>query len=419
MTDQTITKITVTDFMGIEGTIELFPTGSLQIIAGPNGSGKSSFIHALEECFDPQGTRLIPNPVNNKADRAKVEILLTDGRIVREYPKDGPGVLSAYALDGAKYPSGKEFVADITGGVLFDPNDFVKLSDKEQRQMLLSKVTLPFDLAEIDAKRKGFFDSRTDKTREVKRLAAQLAGAAPADATVPTEEVSAAGLVAELDQIREHNAHVDGLFSVAADAAVARRLVEEQGRELAAALDKARADHKLAVAAEKAADQELAAAERKSPDAVTEQLANIDTVNGKVRAQAARAALAAELADRTTEEAALNASMADIDKTKADGLAAADFPAGLSLGDDSILFDGVPFKQLNTARQDSIAFDLATSGNPALKIVVMKSGNDLDEVSLAAVRKLAGERGYFVVMERITGDAESVGFSVQIPAVSA
>lgn len=102
MTEQKITSISVTDFMGIEGTIELHPTGSLQIIAGPNGSGKSSFISALEECFDPQGTRLIPNPVNNKATRARVEILLTDGRIVREYPKNGPGVLSAYALDGAK-----------------------------------------------------------------------------------------------------------------------------------------------------------------------------------------------------------------------------------------------------------------------------------------------------------------------------
>ncbi|TFC92073.1 MULTISPECIES: hypothetical protein [Cryobacterium] len=415
MTQQNIEKITVTDFMGIEGTIELFPTGSLQIIAGPNGSGKSSFIHALEECFDPQGTRLIPNPVNNKANRARVEILLTDGRIVREYPKDGPGVLSAYALDGAKYPSGKEFVADITGGVLFDPNDFVKLSDKEQRQMLLSKVTLPFDLAEIDAKRKGFFDSRTDVTRKKGEAAARLKGAAPADATVPTEEVSAGALVKELDAIREHNAEVDQKAAACAAAADSLAEITERGKELAAALAQAKADYKTA--ADLAADLADAAeaAKRKSPDAVTEQLASIDETNAKVRAQAARAAIAAELADRTAEEAALNASMADIDKTKADGLAAADFPAGLSLGDDSILFDGVPFKQLNTARQDSIAFDLATSGDPKLKIVVMKSGNDLDDVSLAEVRKLAEERGYFVVMERISGTSESVGFSVQIP----
>lgn len=418
MTEQSITKITVTDFMGIEGTIELFPSGHLQVIAGPNGSGKSSFMHAVEECFDPAGTRLIPNPVNNKAKRARVEILLTDGRIVREYPKDGPGTLTAYALDGAKYPSGKEFVADITGGVLFDPNDFVKLSDKEQRQMLLSKVTLPFDLTEIDAKRKGFFDGRTDKTREVKRLTAQLDGCAPADATVPDAEVSAAELYAEMDAIRKHNVEVERLASAHAAATNARIAADQAGRDAAAALDKARADHKAAAAAEKIA-ADAATGEVKSPDTVAAQLSSIDETNVKVRAQLTRAALAAELDDRTAEEMALTASIADIDKVKADGLAAADFPAGLSVSDDAIMFGDVTFKQLNTARQDSIAFDLATSGNPDLKIVVMKSGNDLDDVSLAAVQKLADERGYFVLMERYRGDAEGVGFRIELPEASA
>ncbi|TFD58082.1 hypothetical protein E3T43_07495 [Cryobacterium sp. Hh7] len=419
MTSQKIEKITVTDFMGIEGTVEMFPTGQLQVIAGPNGSGKSSFMAAVEECFDPAGTRLIPNPVNNKATRAKVEILLTDGRIVRDYPKDGPGTLTAYALDGAKYPSGKEFVAGITGGLLFDPQDFVKLSDKEQRQTLLSKVTLPFNLAEIDAKRKGFFDGRTDKTREVKRLAAQLDGCAPADASVPDAEVSAASLYAEMDAIREHNNEVERLDGAHTAATNARIAADQAGRDAAAALDKARADLTASIAAEKIAADAANAGEAKSPDAVAAQLSSIDETNVKVRAQLTRAALAAELDDRTAEEAALTASITAIDKVKADGLAAADFPAGLSVSDDGIMFGDVTFKQLNTARQDSIAFDLATSGNPALKIVVMKSGNDLDDVSLAAVQKLADKRGYFVLMERYRGDADGVGFRIQTPAVSA
>ncbi|MDJ0337424.1 hypothetical protein [Cryobacterium sp. PH31-O1] len=419
MTSQKITKITVTDFMGIEGTVEMFPTGQLQVIAGPNGSGKSSFMAAVEECFDPAGTRLIPNPVNNKATRAKVEILLTDGRIVRDYPKDGPGTLTAYALDGAKYPSGKEFVANITGGLLFDPKDFVKLSDKEQRQTLLSKVTLPFDLAEIDAKRKGFFDGRTDKTREVKRLAAQLDGCAPADASVPDAEVSAASLYAEMDAIREHNVEVDRRKDTAERACIARIDLDERGKALAAELDAVRAERSAMLATEREAIAACNSIAPQSPGAVAAQLASIDETNVKVRAQLTRAALAAELDDRTAEEAAMTASIAAIDKVKAGGLAAADFPAGLSVSDDAIMFGNVTFKQLNTARQDSIAFDLATSGNPDLKIVVMKSGNDLDDVSLAAVQKLADERGYFVLMERYRGDADGVGFRIQTPAVSA
>lgn len=418
MTDQTIQKITVTDFMGIEGTIELYPTGSLQIIAGPNGSGKSSFIHALEECFDPQGTKAIPNPVNNNASRARVEILLTDARMVRDYPKDGPGILSVYALDGAKYASPKEFVASITGGVLFDPLDFVKLADKDQRQTLLSKVTLPFDLVEIDAKRKGFFEARTDVSRDVKRLTAQLSGFPPADPTVPIEEVSAAALVAQLDEIRAHGNLIDGRRDAAKAAKNVRVEVEARGKNLASQLEQARAAHEVAVEIEKAAEDALSGLSYMDDGPITAQLATIDDTNAKVRAQAARAAVADELELVTVGEIALTADIKRIDKTKADGLAAAAFPAGLSISDDGITFDGVPFKQLNTARQDSIAFDLATSGNPKLKVVVMKSGNDLDDVSLEAIRRLADERGYFVVMERISGTPGSVGFSIQIPEAS-
>ena len=419
MTEQTIKKITVTDFMGIGGTIELAPDGALVQIAGPNGSGKSSLIHAIQECIDPQGTRIIPKPIHEGANEARVEIETTEARIVRVWKKDDAGVLTAYALDGAKYPSGKAFVAEITGGILFDPDEFVRLSEKEQRDQLLAKVTLPFDLEEITAKRKGFFDGRTDKTREVKRLAAQLAGCAAEDASVPAAEVDIAALYAERDAIREHNADAERIHGEALAAEIARVAAEERGKALAIQLDEARAEHKALVAAERAAIAAAATIVVKLDDAVTDQISNVDAVNVKVRAQAARAAIAAELKTRTTEEAALNAALADIDKVKADGLAAADFPAGLSLDDTGIVHNGIPFRQLNSALQDTIALDLVTSDNPSLKVVVMKNGDRLDDDRLEGYRALAVARRFMVFMERDRGDSREVGFVVKDSAVSA
>lgn len=418
---QTVTEIQVTDFMGIDGTITLLPSGNLLTVMGPNGAGKSSFIHALEECFDPQGVKGIAHPIHDGKDEARVKITTTQAIIERVWKKNGPGLLTAKALDGAAVDGGaKKFLATITGGMLFDPDDFLRLEEKDQRALLLSKVTLPFNLDDVDAKRAGFYTTRTDVSRKVKELTAQLKGCDPLDESLPPEQVASADLYAEKDAIREHNAEVERLASAHAAATNARIAADQAGRDAAAALDRARANHKAAAVAEKTAADAAAGTSVKTTDAVDAQLASIDETNTRVRAQIARALIATALAKSAAEETALNASMAAIDKQKADALAAADFPAGLSLNGDVIMYGDLVFRDCNKGTRDTIALDLATAANPALKIVVMKSGNDLDDASMAYVQKLVDERKYFVIMERIHGGGnQSIGFSLQTPAVTA
>jgi energy-coupling factor transporter ATP-binding protein EcfA2 len=410
---QEITKVTVTDFMGIGGTIELVPAGALQLIAGPNGSGKSSLIHAMEEVFDPKGVRFIPKPIHDGATEARVEIETTVAKLVRVWKKDGPGELSAYALDGAKYPSGKEFVVDATGGALFDPDDFVKLDEKKQRDQLLARVDLPFDLDEIDAKRKGFFDARTDVTRDMKALTAQLAGSANADATVPDAEVSAAAILAEHERARAHNASVDQLVQAAAGAEDERVRAEATVARLTDELDAARTYLVRAQDSEVEVYAKVKAAVLVDTDEITERLSSVEATNAKVRAQAARRTIAAKLAGVQAFEAELTAKIDAIDAQKTAGLKAAKFPVdGLGIDDVGIVYNGIPFKQVNSAVQDTIAFDLATSGTPDLRVVVMKSGDRLDSARLDGIRKIAEARNYLVFMERDRDESRQIGFTI-------
>ena len=420
---QKITKIEVTDFMAIQGTVTLLPSGNLLTVMGPNGAGKSSFIHALEECFDPQGTqglKGITRPINDQATEARVKVTTTQAVIERVWKKNGPGLLTAKALDGATISGGaKAFVSEITGGLLFDPDDFLQLDEKAQRAQLLSKVDLPFDLDKINEKHAGFKTSRTDVTRDVKRLTAQLDGYAPDDQTLPAEELSAAALVKELDEVREHNQRFDGLAAAQESTTAAVAAALAKGKALQEALAEAKVEYGAAQAAEAAAKAEAATATRKDAEPISEKLASIDGINAKVRAQAARVALTAERDDRQAAEDDLNAKMTAIDVQKAEGLAAAKFPAGLSLDGDVIMHGGLVFRNRNKGLRDIIALDLATAGDPALKIVVMKSGNDLDETSMAYVQKLIDERGYFVIMERINGGgSDTLGFSIETPAMT-
>jgi energy-coupling factor transporter ATP-binding protein EcfA2 len=412
---QNITSLTVRGYKGIPGEITLKPEGkSLLVLAGANGAGKSSFIDAIAEIFDPKGTRITSRPINSGATEAEAEVVTTEARIVRKWKDNGPGTLAAYALDGAKYPSGKDFIVKATGGALFDPQEFVNLDEKKQRDQLLARVELPFNLDEITAKRKGFFDARTDVGRDVTRLEAQLKGYAPADPSIPVEEVSAAAILAEHEEARAYNSflaqQVNAIASVQGEiesaSANVTRLIDE--------LDAARTSLSRAHETEAALKAKFAKlAGRIDTDAITARLATVEETNAKVRQQAHRAAVAAELADKTAERDALTAKLEAIDKAKVDGLAAAKFPVGgLSVDENGITFGGIPFKQVNTAKKTAIAFDLATLPQPDLRLIVIKDGDSLDADTLAGIEQIATARGYIVLVERDRDESREIGFTI-------
>lgn len=401
MTAQKITSLKVRDYKGVRGEVTVFPEGKhLVVIAGPNGAGKSSYIDGVAEVFDPKGTRLTSKPIHEGAATAEVEVTTTEARLVRKWTKEDAGQLTAYALDGAKYPSGKDFVVQATGGAIFDARAFVSLDEKKQRDELLARVELPFDLAKLDADRKAAFDGRTDVTREVKRLTAVRAALTKPAGDVPAEEESAAAIIAEITTARELNA--------------ARESNEARRAEGAAYI----ADLRAKIAAAEATIAQLLVDFEKMPPAVdtvalTARLESVEQTNAAVRAARVWAEVDAALSVETTLEAELTATLAFYDKQKRDGLAAAKFPvAGLSVDDNGITFDGVPFKQVNTAQQTLVAFKLLTTSRPDLRLIFIKDGDSLDAVTLDAIRADAETTGYLVLMERDRDESREIASAV-------
>lgn len=411
---QAIKSLEVKNFEGVRH-IRIEPEGrNLVVIAGANGAGKSSFINGITEICDPGGTRLIPKPIHDGETRAEVELVTDEFRAVRTWTKDDAGTLAVYALDGAKYGSGKEFMLAALGGTPFDPSQFVGLSAAEQRAALLDRVELPFNLAEIDARAKAVFDGRTDANREVKRLEAVRGGLSTPAPGTPLEEVSAAGLLAEAEAAREHNAALDQKFS---DVAAAQTRYEDAEANVARLTVELEVAKLLAVDRRKNHDM-LLAEYREGPEridvaAITEKLGAVEATNAAVRAGRAVALVDEELATAIAKAENLNDELAKIEATKHAGLAAAKFPVdGLGFNDDGITFKGVPFKQVNTAMQRVIALDLATIGQPDLRLIVMKDGDVLDAASLAEVDRIATERGYLVLVERDRDESRELGFTV-------
>ncbi len=399
----------VENFKGVR-EITLSPEGSLVVIAGGNGAGKSSFIDAFVELFDPKGTRLTPKPIRDGETEARAEFVDTDlgVRIVRTWKKNDAGRLEVFALDGAKYSKPADVVASLTGGLIFDPVAFLNLDEKRQRDALLAKVELTVDLDGLAREKAGAEQSRLEAGRDVKRLQGALSSLPTLAADAPTEEVSGADVLAEIEAAQQTNRRIE-------DADRDLRFQRQQVQDVEAEIRRLAQKLEQSVQMRDAADRTRA----KLGDPIDlaplqERLTAVDETNRAVRAAAERARVKAQLDEAEANHARAQARIDDVEKVKARALAEAKFPfPGLSVDENGVTFAGIPFAQVNSAMRRRVAFAIATAGEPKLRLVIVKDGDLLDADSLAAIREVADERGYTVLVERDRDESRHIGFTIE------
>lgn len=375
--------------------VEITSGAGLVVLGGLNAQGKSSFLDGVREVVKFVGKRETPEPIRLGEKSAEVEIIDhdRDRRYVRSFSRAKSGMISStvsvYALDGAKYENGAQIIAEDLGAEIIDAAQFAGLGARDQRDTLLRQVDLPFDLDELARRKKGVEDQRKIANAEVKRLQGALASLPEPTTDTPDTEVSATELLARIEQAREQKrAVVD-----------AERAVNDAGERLSAL----RAELADAEAAYDAADKHAQTLELPTEDvaALEGQVDRIDAINAAVRAARQHKQTADELSAAEANAAAEQAKLDALDAQKREALTAANFPDPLlSVDDEQVLYDGVPFSQVNSAKQIGIGFDIATLAKRELKIGFIKNGDLLDDASLAEIEARAIERGYTIIVER-------------------
>ena len=400
----------VSRYKGIRGTVEVSPDGSSIIVQGKNGSGKSSFVDGISQLFQLDDTRKVPNPIHEGEDSAISEFIDTerDVRLVREWKRDRNGkvkqTLTAFSLDGARYASASEKVAELTGGLIFDPSKFLLLDPKPQRDALLSKVELKVDLDQLNREQLAAEDDRLVKGQMARAAEGAVENADRVPPGTPVQPLSTAELVAEHTRLKdENNARRDAVASCQrsddslADFRGAVREAENALVVMRAELEEMTKRH-----------EKLSADVAHLPplhdlDELERKIASVDEVNRNVQLAQIRAKLESDAAAKREEWKVADDYVEAIIQRKKDALAEAVFPdPSLSVDDERVLCDGLPFtrEQVNSAKQIRVALNIATAGNPELKLIFIKEGDLLDEESLAEVDRIATERGYTVLIER-------------------
>jgi hypothetical protein len=379
--------------------VEITPDGNVVTVTGRNAQGKTSVLDAIWLALGGgAASRETVRPIRDGEDHASVTLDLGDLVVTRTWTGDKTA-LTVKSADGAKYGSPQSVLDALVGRLSFDPLEFTRLSARDQVSALLDLVNLDVDLDALARQRQTAYDDRTEIGRQGKALG-EIGKLLPA----PEEEVSASDLITQIRAAQ----------MLTTSQATERETRDFMRKKVAAT----RAE--LAVQEEALKGQEAKVAahvEVADVEALEGDLRSVEETNRAVRHNAEVTKAAARKADLLAQYASLTDTIAALDKTKADALAAATFPVpGLGFDDDGVTFEGIPFSQASSAEQIRVSLAMAMSLNPKLRVIRILDGSLLDADNLALIGEMATARDYQVWIERV-GDASNVGVVIEDGAV--
>ena len=294
--------------------------------------------------------------------------------------------------------------------ISFDPLAFFSLNAAEQYRSL-EKDTL-FNLENYDEVQQEDFMERRRKNRQAKELRAAAVQVVIPEGT-PKQLVSVVELAGKLKLGDQHNRDlrleetrrrellddVKTLESRSASRVVSIQELERRIDELNSSVGKLY-DEKAAK--QQQIDSLAALPEPFDPGPIQSQIAESEETNDQVRKLHGRDDLNRQAVEVEAESQSLTVRMAARKAEIQQEIEKADMPVpGLTLGDGTVTLDGFPFDQASDAEQLRTSCAIAMRGNPKLRVLRVRHGNDLDEDSLALLSKMATDEEFQVWIERV------------------
>lgn len=411
-----ILKLTAENLKRIRA-VEIVPTDDLVVISGANGQGKTSVMDAISFALGgAKASKETLRPIRDGEDEAKVTLELGDkdgvDMIVRRHWTESGTTVTVQAADGARYGSPQQVLDTFIGRLSFDPYEFANMDPKKQLKTLLELVELPFDPDELQAKRAGIFEHRTDVNRELKAVAARLDGAKkPPPGTGPQEEFSVGQIVSELRAAQEHERVVQDLKQAIESLEVNLDFKDRQIKEL----EEARAEIVMSIEEAKRDLERVTADDSEVPDIaeIQTRLETVEVVNQDIRDFNAKLELWAQFNAYEAEAKELTKQLEGIDNDKADALEHAQMPiAGLGFNEDGVTFNGLPFAQSSGAEKLRVSTAMAIALNPKLRVIRITDGSLLDRANMQFLKELAEANDFQIWIERVE-DTEFMGVVIE------
>lgn len=397
-----VTRLQIKDVLGVrEVDLILPPDEAVHIITGPNGGGKTSALLGLMIAMRDAGGHP-SEALRRGASRGFIGVTFDDGMTVTRKLRRGKAPQLVVEDSNGK-PMGvgsggpQRGVLDrLLGKFTWDPTEALRLPAPELRQVLMRLAGV--DWTDLDRRESELVDDRKHAKKFAARLRSQLDGMDTWDEP-PPEPPDVEALQKEQRRIRAHNAHGEELAKALNEASGHRR---EQQAEIVridaeiAELQRLRVVAQDALKEAQETEQEARIKAENHTDLseadVEQQIADAGEAALEYDRWLARERHQTETRNAEAEVYELTDEIEQIRRQKQEQLEAAEFPIpGLSVSDDGVLYNGLPFEQAEESARLRVSVAIGIALNPRMPTMICRYGGGLDEQGIELLKQIVAE----------------------------
>lgn len=386
--------------------IEIVPQGNTVVISGKNAQGKSSVLDSILAALAGKDKDLL-KPIRDGETKAEIKLETENFYINRTF-KQGRTELEVISKEGEIMSKPQTFLDAVVGKLSFDPLEFASLKAPEQRELLLKLTNI--DLGKFTVERKKLYDERHDIGVLRDSLADPILDeVGQAEMKVKEGRRDTQLLRAQEREYQENNSKFI--------------LAQERVKQCAQKMQEIN-DRILALQKE----FEEVKAEYERNGLVQPVHAGIDyqaeiTAALDHNAAVDRAASVLEAYNKRkvyqTQYDEFSSKIENLDLEKSKALESAKMPIeGLSVTDEAVTYNKIPFHQLSSAEKLKVSMAIAMAMNPELRVIRIMDGSLLDEDNMKVIAEMAKDQDYQVWVE-VVDSTGKVGFYIEDGAVVA
>lgn len=404
-----INQLEIENVKRIKAVVLTPAENGLTILGGRNGQGKTSVLDAIAWALG--GNKLKPSEPARIGSAAPpmIHIELSNGLVVERRGKSS----ALHVIDPSGQKVGQQLLDSFIGQLALNLPKFLAASSKEKSELLLQIIGVGDELGKLEQAEKSLYNQRHEVGRiadRKKKHAEEL----PWYPDVPAEPVSASDLIKRQQAILLKNAenkrNRDNLSDMKQQADIITNVklkdLEKQKKIL---VDELTALTDAINRAESVSDnwQDESTAE------IEQDIANIDTINTKVRANVEKERVQAEADELAGQYEDLTGQINNIQSQRMSLLDSADMPVkGLSIEDGELTFNGQKWDCMSSSEQLRVATAIVRKLNPECGFVLLDKLEQMDRETLQDFGAWLEAEGLQVIATRV-GDDDSCSVIIE------
>lgn len=376
--------------------VKMEPTkNGLTIIGGNNNQGKTSVLDAIAWALGGDRFRPSQEKNNDSVIPPNLHIVLSNGLVVERKGKNSD--LKVTDPEGNK--GGQQLLNEFVEQLALNLPRFMNSGEKEKADTLLKIIGVGDKLIQLEKQEKDLYNKRT-AIGQIADQKEKFAKEQPYYPDAPKELISASELIRQQQEILARNGENQRKRENLHRLEQEYQQCSDQLTDLMKRLDKTKEE--LEIARMSAKDLQ-----DRSTEELEQNIANIDEVNRKVRANMDKDKAEDDALEYRNQYRELTEEITKVRKEKADLLFHADLPLPeLSVEDGSLIYKGQKWDNMSGSDQLKVSTAIVRKLNPKCGFVLLDKLEQMDLVTLEEFGQWLEQEGLQAIATRVSTGGE-------------